>query len=284
VARWRRGSVAEKLEGYLTGIDDTRLYWRGWLPDGPVAGVVLLCHGGGEHSGRYQNVVDMLAPDGWAVYGMDQRGHGRSHGARAHVKRFFDWVHDFDLFRREVISRHPDLSIFILGQGLGGQIALASALDHQEASRGLVLSAPLLAVPLSRVAVQTAKAAASVVPRARVKLVDLKKISKDANVVRRYQRDPFVYHGNITLAMAHIIESRFEELIERSYYLRIPVLIQHGDQDAIADPGGSWRLYEACGSSDLTFFLYRGLWHELYNEPERQRPLGDLREWLADHR
>jgi alpha-beta hydrolase superfamily lysophospholipase len=83
--------------------------------------------------------------------------------------------------------------------------------------------------------------------------------------------------------MANTIESMFDALIDRSRYLRIPVLIQHGSRDVIADPEGSRRLYEACGSPDLTYFLYRGLWHELYNEPERERPLGDLREWLADH-
>lgn len=280
----KEDGVADKLEGYLTGVDHTRLYWRGWLPNGQVTGVLLLCHGGGEHSGRYQNVVDTLAPDGWAVYGLDHRGHGWSDGVRAHVKRFVDWVYDFDVFRRDVISRHPDLRVFILGQGLGGQIALAYALDHQEALRGLVLSAPLLAVPLPRIAVRTAKVAAIVAPRARIKLVDLDKISKDPNVVRRYRSDPLVRQGNVSLAMANIIESMFEALIERSHYLRIPMLIQHGTRDAISDPDGSGRLYETCGSPDLTFFLYRGLWHELYNEPERQRPLGDLREWLADHR
>ena len=273
-----------KLQGYLTGIDNTRLYWQGWLPDGQVTGVLLLCHGAGEHSGRYQHVVDTLTPDGWAVYGMDHRGHGRSDGPRAHVKRFLDWVYDFDVFRRDVISRHPDLRVFILGQGLGAQIALAYALDHQEALCGLVLSAPLLAVPLRPAMVNTARVAAIFLPRARVKLVDLNKISKDPGVVKAYRNDKLVYKGNITLAMANIIESMFQALIERSRLLRIPMLIQHGTHDAIAATDGSRRLFEACGSPDLTYFDYEGLWHEIYNEPERQRPLGDLREWLADHR
>jgi hypothetical protein len=26
---------------------------------------------------------------------------------------------------------------------------------------------------------------------------------------------------------------------------------------------------------------YDGLWHEIYNEPERAQPLADLREWLG---
>lgn len=277
--------MADKLEGYLTGVDNTNLYWQGWLPDGQVTGVLLLCHGAGEHCGRYQNVVDTLAPDGWAVYGMDHRGHGRSSGERVHVERFSDWVDDFDLFRREVVSRHRDLPVFVLGHSLGAQIALAYALDHPEALRGLVLSAPFLAtVSVPQVVQPVAKVAARLLPRARFKLVDLNKISKDPDVVKRYRSDPLVYQGNATLALANIIGSQFDVLIERSRYLRIPVLIQHGAQDAIADPDGSRRLDEASGSPDQTFFLYRGLWHEIYNEPERQLPLEDLREWLANHR
>jgi alpha-beta hydrolase superfamily lysophospholipase len=277
--------MGDNPEGYLTGIGNAKLYWQGWLPNSQVTGVLLLCHGAGEHSGRYGNVVDTLTPDGWAVYGLDHRGHGRSSGERVHVERFSDWVDDFDRFRREVVSRHPGVPVFVLGHSLGGEIALAYALEHQEALRGLVLSAPfLVAASVPPVARPVAKLAARFVPRSRFKLVDLDKISKDPAVVKSYRSDPLVYQGSATLAMATIVASQFNVLIERSRYLRIPVLIQHGTDDAIADPEGSKRLDEASGSPDHTLFLYRGLWHEIYNEPERQRPLDDLREWLADHR
>jgi acylglycerol lipase len=277
--------LADKIEDYLTGVNNTRLYWQGWLPAVPATGVLLLCHGAGEHSGRYQNVVDTLAPDGWAVYGLDLRGHGRSMGEPVHVDRFSDWVDDFDRFRREVVSRHQDLPVFALGHCLGAQIALAYALDHQEALRGLVLSAPFLATAaVPGVVRPPGRVISKLLPRARFKLVGLDKISQDPEVVRRYRNDPLVYQGNATLTMARIVEHQFKILIERSRYLRIPVLIQHGAEDAIADPDGSRRLERAVGSPDRTFIPYDGLWNEIYNEPERQRPLGDLREWLNSHR
>jgi acylglycerol lipase len=278
-------SMVDKLDGYLAGVGDVDLYWQGWLPAVPATGVLLLCHGAGEHSGRYQNVVDALAPDGWAVYGVDHRGHGRSSGERVHVERFSDWIGDFDIFRRAVVSKHPNLPVFALGHSLGAQIALAYALDHHEGLRGLVLSAPFLGtVSVPQVARPVARVAARLLPQARFRLVNLDKISKDDHVVRQYRSDPLVYQGNATLALAKIVDAQIDVLINRSRGLRIPMLIQHGSDDAIADPDGSRRLDEASGSPDQTFFLYRGLWHEIYNEPERQRPLDDLREWLAAHR
>ena len=64
-----------------------------------------------------------------------------------HVRRYADFLADFDTFRRAVVARHPDLRPFLLGHSMGGQIALAYALDHQDDLAGLVLSAPALQAP-----------------------------------------------------------------------------------------------------------------------------------------
>lgn len=294
------GGVWDKLEGHLTGVGDVRLYWQGWIPKGQVIGVILLCHGAGEHSGRYQNVVNTLTPDGWAVYGMDLRGHGQSgnvHGKRVHVERFSDWVDDFHLFRREVTVRHLGLPVFVLGHSLGGQIALDYAFKHRQGLRGLVLSAPYLAAesvvpgPLQPFARFVLPVAALFVPRQRVRLVDLDNISKDLAVVSDYRNDPLVYDGDATLEMANIVVRQFDVLVDRSRSLDIPVLIQHGTEDHIAGMSGSERLHEAYGTyvspdkkPDKKFVRYDGLWHEIYNDPGREGPLNNLREWLAEHR
>jgi alpha-beta hydrolase superfamily lysophospholipase len=73
-------------------------------------------------------------------------------------------------------------------------------------------------------------------------------------------------------------------LPERSRELRIPLLLQHGSLDALADPAGTRLLVTTAGSADKTVRWYDGLWHEIYNEPERAQPLADLREWLAARR
>ena len=57
--------MIERAEGRVVGAGDVELFWRGWLPADP-SGVLLLCHGLGEHAGRYGNVVDAVLPDGWA--------------------------------------------------------------------------------------------------------------------------------------------------------------------------------------------------------------------------
>jgi len=129
-------SGPERVEGRLAGVGSVQLFWQGWQPPHSPAGLVLVCHGGAEHSGRYDGLARALTQDSWVVYGLDMRGHGRSTGERMHAERFSDLLDDFDVFRRHVVGLHPDLPVFLLGQGVGGVVALGYALDHQELLRG----------------------------------------------------------------------------------------------------------------------------------------------------
>jgi acylglycerol lipase len=272
--------MTDRAEGRVVGAGDVELYWQAWLPPSP-RGVLLLCHGLGEHAGRYGNVVDAVVPDGWAVYGLDQRGHGLSGGRRAHVEHYADLLTDFDVFRRTVVDRHPDLPVVLLGHSMGGQIALAYALDHQDDLAGLVLSAPALAgdvVP--KPVVPVLRALGRVAPRLRPAGIDVTKISKDPAVVAAYQADRLVHHGKPTLALGLGIVGQFAVLPARARDLTLPLLVQHGSADALTDPAGTRLLAATAGSADKTVLWYDGLWHEIYNEPERARPLADLRGWL----
>ena len=275
----------EHVQGRLNGARGISLFWQGWLPATPPAGVVLICHGLGEHSGRYGTVVDVLVPAGWAVYGLDLRGHGRSTGRRAHLRSYADWIADLDTFRRSVVARHPGLPVFLLGHSMGGQIALAYAVEQQGELAGLALSAPALAsTVVSRAVAAVLIPLARVAPTLRPAGIDPTKISKDPDVVAGYRSDPLVHHGNPTLGLSAALFRQFDVLPERARRLALPLLLQHGLADELSDPAGSRRLVDAVGSTDQTVHWYEGLWHEIYHEPERAGPLADLRNWLAAHR
>jgi acylglycerol lipase len=275
----------EHVEGRLGGVADVELYWQGWLPESEPRGLLLICHGMGEHSGRYATVVDELVPDGWAVYGLDQRGHGRSGGPRVHIRDYAHFLADFDTFRRAVAARHTDLRPFLLGHSMGGQIALAYALDHQDDLAGLVLSAPALAAPrVPRLARSAFTLLARVAPTLRRPVVDLSTISRDEAVVADYRTDALVHQGHPTVALALAMVDQMALLPARARELRLPLLVQHGTADRICNPDGSRTLEASAGTADLTVRWYDGLWHEIYHEPERAQPLGDLREWLDARR
>jgi alpha-beta hydrolase superfamily lysophospholipase len=269
-------------EGRLPGVL-AELFWRGWLPAEPT-GVVVLSHGLAEHSGRYAHVGAALAADGWAVYALDHAGHGLSGGRRVDGA-FGNWVPDLDVLRLHAAARHPGLPLFLVGHSMGGEIALAYALEHQAALSGLVLSAPALskqAVPGPLVPVLIALG--RVLPTLRLAGIDVHDISKDPEVVAAFQADPLNYQGYPTLRLGAAMFGAMDDLAARAGELTLPVLLQHGDADRITTVEVTRALARAIPADDLTVQIYPGLWHEIYNEPERDRPIGDLRSWLAAHR
>jgi acylglycerol lipase len=273
------------VEGRLDGADGVALYWQGWLPEGPPRGLLLICHGMGEHSGRYTTVVDTLVPDGWAVYGLDHRGHGRSRGRRVHVRRYAHYLADFATFHRTVAARHPDLTPFLLGQSMGGQIALAYALDHQHELAGLVLAAPALSAgDVPRALLPLLKLLARAVPLVRWAVVDGGEVSHDEVYVEAKRRDPLVHQGEPTLGLSLALAGQMAALPARTRGLRLPLLLQHGTGDRICRPDGTETLAASVGTADDTVRWYDGFWHEIYHEPERELPLADLREWLDARR
>jgi len=75
------------IEGKFKGVKDLNIYYQAWIPNTPKA-VIQLVHGGFEHSGRYQNVVNELIPESFAIYANDHLGHGKSEGLRNYVDSF----------------------------------------------------------------------------------------------------------------------------------------------------------------------------------------------------
>src|SRR5882757_4852972 len=120
-----RGSALEmpsRREGMLDATDGVPLAWQAWLPDGEPSAAVVVIHGGGEHGGRYGELVAALVEHGLAVYAQDLRGHGRSGGRRGSVRRFGDHLTDLDQFVGTVRGAHPGAAVFLVGYSLGGLV------------------------------------------------------------------------------------------------------------------------------------------------------------------
>jgi len=130
----------EHKEGRFTGYKNLGLYYQYWLPDKSPKAILLVVNGMAEHSGRYTNLVDYFVPKGYGVYGHDHRGHGKSEGLRCYVDRFSDYVSDLKTFFDIVRGQHGDAKIFLVGHSMGGTIATAYAVQHQQELAGLLLS------------------------------------------------------------------------------------------------------------------------------------------------
>jgi len=269
----------------LTGGGGVRIVYDAWTPADPPTGAVVLVHGLGEHAGRYHHVVARLGELGLAVYAPDHRGHGRSGGKRVLARSIGEFTGDLHLLFAEVARRHPGRPPFLIGHSMGAMIAASYAFDHQASLRGLVLSGtpvvPGAGIPKPAQAV--AKALGRIAPGLPLQALPSKYVSRDPAVVARYDADPLVHHGKIPAGIGGAMLTQMGVIQTRLPELTLPVLVLHGSEDGLVDPAGSRLIAERAGSSDVTLHVYDGLYHEVYNEPEQDRVLDDLIEWLKAH-
>jgi alpha-beta hydrolase superfamily lysophospholipase len=269
------------VDGRFPGAAEVEIYWRAWLPDRDPDAVVVLAHGAGEHLGRYEHVAARLVSEGYAVYALDHRGHGRSDGPRALIDRVSNAVADLDQLVVHAAAEHPGLDVFLLGHSMGGCLAVCYARDHQQRLRGLLLSGPLAALEAAPAPVRVAaRLLSALTPRLGVFGVDASLVSRDPAVVSAYENDPLVHHGKLPVRTVAELAAAVESFPGSVGSITIPTLIMFGTADKLAPPAGSEMLSERIGATDKTTIPYDGLYHEILNEPEQQRVMDDMCAWL----
>ncbi|MDP6950843.1 MAG: alpha/beta hydrolase [Arenicellales bacterium] len=272
-------------EGRFQGINKTPLYFQSWTALNPK-GLVIVIHGYGEHSGRYQNVVDTLVPEGYAVWALDHRGHGKSEGKRCYVDRFTDFLKDLEIFEKKAREAHRELPVHLIGHSMGSLVANHYVASRQKQDyRSLTLSgtgaAPGPAIPGA--VILLSRLLSAVVPKLSLPSgVDPAFISHDRQVVDAYVSDPLV-ENKVTARLASEMMRSLPGMITAAQRLKIPTMMQIGEEDESFHPDSWDRLFSAIAVDDKVFKKYPGCRHEVYNEIKNAVPLNDLRDWINQH-
>jgi alpha-beta hydrolase superfamily lysophospholipase len=271
----------------LSTADGVALHRIDWPAPGMARGRVLVVHGLGEHSGRYAGVAAVLAAQGWDVSSYDQRGHGRSGGARGALPAPDSLLADL---ARAVDDLRPRTAgpLVLMGHSLGGLVAarfVAEALGAVLApwSRpvdALVLSSPALDAGMSA----AQKALLAVLGPLAPDLAlgnGLKSawLSRDPAVVRAYDADPLV-HDRVTPRLARFIVDAGRFVLDMAPHWRVPTLLLYAGADRCVAPAGSGAFAAAAPPGIVTAQVFPVLFHEILNEPERDQVLQHLSRWL----
>ena len=271
---------ARREEARFEGVGGLEIYWQAWLPAGPPSAIVAIAHGGAEHSGRYAWTAEQLNARGYAVYAIDHRGHGRSGGPRAYVDRIDNAVTDLHTLTDLARARHPGLPLVLLGHSMGGLISLSYALRYQSELSGLVLSAPLAVLEANPVARAAVRGLSAVAPRLPIYKIDGTTVSRDPEVVRAYDEDPLNHRGMLPARTVGEIAATVATFADRLPELTLPILTVYGSGDRLVDNAGSKLVDDRSSSADSTLIAYDGLYHEVLNEPERDRVIADVTSWI----
>jgi alpha-beta hydrolase superfamily lysophospholipase len=251
-----------------------QLFAQWWLPEGEPRAIVAIVHGYAEHSGRYTQTAADLVARGYGVEAVDLRGHGRSSGERVHVDTYDEYLDDVDAFLERVGAVHPGRKLFLLGHSMGGGVVTSYVIERKPPLDGVILSG---AAMLAR---REEAPAGATPPPPRTGPLPAETISRDPAVVAAYENDPLVYRGAPPARTGAAWAAAYQRVQEGMAGIAYPLLILHGTDDRLVPYRGSVQLHETASSSDKTLRLYEGLYHEVLNEPERDKVVADILGWL----
>ncbi len=271
-----------RSERNFDGLGGVRIVYDVWTPDTPPRALVVLSHGLGEYARRYDHVAQCFGEAGLVTYALDHRGHGRSGGKRMLVRDISEYTADFDTLVGIATREHHGLKCIVLGHSMGGGIVFAYGVERPDNYDMMVLSAPAVAAQdlVSPLMVVAAKVLGVLAPGLPVQELDVEAISRDPAVVAAYNDDPLVYHGKVPAGVGRALLQVGETMPRRAPALTAPLLVVHGEDDRLIPVDGSRRLVECVGSTDVELKVYPGLYHEVFNEPERAQVLGDVVSWI----
>jgi alpha-beta hydrolase superfamily lysophospholipase len=262
------------ITGTRIATDGITLFTRRWQAADPRA-LIMLVHGLGEHSGRYEHVGAALADHGFEVMATDLRGHGHSEGPRTHIDAFSTYVDD--LAGDVDGARNRGLPVVLLGHSLGGLIAVLHAeSDHIQADY-LVLSAPAVdaEVPSSKIVLARLLARLS----RRLPIANSIKghqLSRDPSVGERYFADPLV-RTKSTVGFGLAFLEAMERSRSRLDRIRQPALVIHSGDDPLVLPAMSAPLADLPGFTRVVFENYR---HESFNEEGGSTAIQTVVDWI----
>jgi alpha-beta hydrolase superfamily lysophospholipase len=251
-------------------------------PDQAIKGKVIIVHGLGEHAFRYVHVAQFFNEQGYHVRAYDQYGHGESGGSRGCIPSEMRLVDDLaDVVDDTLRNMRPGHKLILLGHSMGGVVVASFARQQMRRVDAIILSSPALDPGLSAVQKFLLSTLPRFAPNLRVDnglIVD--KISRDPIVVQAYQSDAFV-HNKISGRLARFIADEGARIIAAAPQWQTPTLLMYAGTDGLVSPAGSRAFAQAAPHGVVQTNCFEPMYHEIFNDPERELVFAKLRNWLS---
>lgn len=255
-------------------------YIREWVSEESKANLVII-HGVGEHSGRYIDTAQMLFDLGFNIYTGDLTGHGLSHGRRVYINSIKDYIENVDFFISRIKNDKPT---FLLGHSMGGLIVLYYMLFIKNSKiKGVIASSPYLKdkIKISAFKYTLGKVAASIFPRLQIESgLKGEMVCRDKEIAEKYDVDK-LNCSKVTARWFVEVEKARTMLVREQKSFAAPCLILQAGEDLAVDAKEVKQFYQEISSKDKEFVLYDDYYHEILNDPEKNKVIEKINTWLT---
>ncbi|WCK55608.1 alpha/beta hydrolase [Aneurinibacillus sp. Ricciae_BoGa-3] len=244
-------------------------------------GTAVIVHGAGEYFARYVWLSHKLNEAGFTVIGGDLPGHGRSFGKRGHIDRFEDYYGAVDHWLS--VAERQAGPVILIGHSMGGLIVTRYMQQRKPAIDGVVLSSPCLG--LARKVSPVLEAAATIMNRLAPSFtlpagITADTVSRDRAIADRYRDDPHIIVKVSVRWYKELKKAIQLALSELEEYKACPTLIMQAGDDRIVNAFTTRAWAQRLPVEDKQYYEWAGLFHEIFNEPEKESVVQYLLEWM----
>ncbi len=268
--------------------DGTELPLRRWLPDGAPRAVILALHGFNDYSNAFTAPAAGLVEQGIAVFAYDQRCFGRA-PLRGRWAGHETMTEDTILAATLVRQRYPDLPLYLLGESMGGAVAILATTRAAPAPvDGIILSAPAVwGRETMNIFERAGLWLAGLLPTMHVsgRSVPFKVHPSDnIEVLRALSADPLVIKETRTDSLAGLVDL-MSAALTAAPRLGVPALILYGAHDDLIPQGATARFVAqlpAAARQRQRIAYYPDGYHLLLRDLHADAVLHDIATWIAD--
>ena len=283
-----------------------------YIPDGEIKGLFHIVHGMTEHMGRYHEIMEALANEGYLAFGYDNLGHGTTAtddselGFIASENGWEHLVDDTFRFEGQVMALYPDKKLTVMGHSMGSFIVRMAALKYGEHYNSLIIcgtAGPNIAAPFGLlltdilkklkgeryVSPLIQKIAFGAYNKRFEKDSPYNWLTKDKEIIEKYAKDKFCTFKFCVCAMHDLImlislanSKTWFSKISRS----LPILLIAGEEDPVGNYGKGVRtVYNNLKNNrvrDVILKLYPNCRHEILNDSCKAEVTEDIFKFLGE--
>jgi len=250
----------------------------------PIA-AILSIHGFGLHKESFSGFAKEMARRGISTYAIDVRGFGSWMEEKTEDKKldFYQTMMDLRSSIYWVKTMNPGVPVFLLGESMGGAIALQATALFPECVSGLIASVPGSEFYGGKKAAMEV-ALRMVRPNSKFNVADkvIEKATSDRSLRENWLRDPRARKEMTPKQMAQfaVFMNRSDEMARLIDSL--PVLMLQGGRDKLSKADGTERLFKALKTPYKNYVLLDDAEHLIFEKGQYTSRTADIvQDWLT---
>jgi len=259
------------------------ILYRRWVAPEPKA-VLLLMHGLGAHSGRWDFLADYLQQNSISSYALELKGFGETRGIKGHVDSFRIYIEDALALYSIVKKENPAKDVFLAGESMGALISILALKEHSRIYKGLICISPAFSSKLKLPLHDYLRLVMSLITNPKMQFTlpfTSEMCTRDEGYRDTMDKDPREHRLASSRLLLGIILAQ-EAAKRRLKSIDIPLLFLTAGEDKLVYVEMSKKVFGTVREKDKKIIHYPGMRHSLSIALGRKALFSDILRWIEE--